>query len=102
MDKPTTPEKLMYEKRLADAKFALNVLIEQRDPGIYGMLASAANVLAQKLCMEWLDKKGLQHCFICPNSAPLLKLGERYYCKGHMDKMKQEDIVKLPMELVRP
>lgn len=82
-----TINKLMtwfYRRKLARARVALDALLARKDPEIYKDLAIAADAIARGLCMNWLDARRINHCYVCPNTEPLIKRAEGgFICAGH-------------------
>ena len=73
-----------YKRKLAKARVALDALMAKKDPELYKDLAIAADAIARKLCMNWLDGKRVNHCYICPNTEPLISRDEGgYICAQH-------------------
>jgi len=72
-----------YQRQFVKAKKALGIMLEARDPEIYTEMGKAANALARKMCMQWLDNKRINHCRLCPNTDPLVYLDGGYMCAAH-------------------
>lgn len=73
-----------YRRKLKKARYALDILLANKDPELYKDLAIAADSIARGLCMNWLDARRINHCYICPNTEPLIRRNEGgYICAGH-------------------
>lgn len=62
-------------------------MLAQRDPELYKELGEVANKIAKGMCMRWLDNKRIQHCVLCPNTTPLIKLNGLFYCAPHAGEL---------------
>lgn len=73
-----------YTRRYKKAKYALEILLVQKDPTLYKDLAVAAQAIARQLCMNWLDGRRVNHCYVCPNTDSLIRRNEGgYICAEH-------------------
>jgi hypothetical protein len=69
------------ERKLA--RKCLEDLLEAKDPEIYKDLASAAHIIASDLMMQWMNKRGINHCDRCPSTDQLLNVLGKYRCPDH-------------------
>lgn len=75
-----------HERRLKQAKWMLGIMIAKKDPDIYHQLTEIAKTMANQIAMNWLDSRRINHCHLCPNTAPLLKSNEdKWICKPHFE-----------------
>lgn len=79
-----------HQRQLAKAKKALAHMLITKDPEIYRELGQCAHALATQLCMQWLDRRRINHCLKCPQTEQLLALNGGYVCPNHGQKVAKE------------
>jgi len=44
-----------------------------------------ASILANIWVMTWLDRKRIRHCWTCPSTEQLRRVGDNYSCATHIN-----------------
>ncbi len=93
--------KWWWQRQMKRAVYALEVLIEHKDPSIYKQIHDIAEVMARQMCMKWLDNQGLRHCSRCPNTKSLITVEGVVLCVGHARKASENGKVNIPLAVIK-